>query len=441
MASYWRTPKPGRKIPFIKKSPVENPIMEPSIPTHFRCPISLDLMKDPVTVSTGITYDRHSIETWFEVGNQTCPVTNNVLKSEELIPNHSLRRMIQDWCVANRSLGIERIPTPRIPVTPIQVSELLSEIASASRRGDRARCRELVAKIKALGRESERNWRCIVSGGAGRVLSASFSELAAGSFDNSTSGVLEEILSALAACFPLDEEAHWHIGSPESLNSLVLILNCGDLAGRLNAVLMLKELVSSLDADRINVVADTDGLIEALVKLIEKPISPQTTKASLVTTFYLASSSEMTAVKFVEMGLVSLLLEILVDSDKSMCEKALAVLDGVLESKKGRETASDHSLAVPVLVKKMFRVSDMATGFAVSALWKLCKNYEQERGEGCLVEALQVGAFQKLLLLLQVGCTGTTKEKASELLKLLNGMRGRGECIETVDFKALKRPF
>ncbi|XP_008795339.1 U-box domain-containing protein 21-like [Phoenix dactylifera] len=446
MATTWRALKRGQKIPFVKRSPVGNPFMEPSIPTHFRCPISLDLMKDPVTVSTGITYDRQSIETWFEHGNQTCPVTNMVLKSEDLIPNHSLRRMIQDWCVANRSLGVERIPTPRIPASPAQVAELLSEIASASRRGDHARCRELVGKIKALGRESERNRRCIVSGGAGRVLSASFSELAAGSLESSTSGVLEEILSALAAFSPLDEVARRQLGSPESLKSFVSILNSRDLAGRLNAVLMLKELVSSFDTDRINVVAETEGLIEALVKLIEKPISPQTTKASLVVTFYLLSSrGEKAAMKFVEMGLVSLLLEILVDSDKSMCEKALAVLDGVLKCKKARDTAYDHSLAMPVLVKKMFRVSDMATEFAVSALWKLCRSYNQERGEregeGCLVEALQVGAFQKLLLLLQVGCTGATKGKASELLKLLNGFRGRGECIETVDLKGLKRPF
>lgn len=32
------------------------------VPNHFRCPISLELMKDPVTLSTGITYDRETIE-------------------------------------------------------------------------------------------------------------------------------------------------------------------------------------------------------------------------------------------------------------------------------------------------------------------------------------------------------------------------------------------
>nr|XP_010932523.1 U-box domain-containing protein 21-like [Elaeis guineensis] len=445
MASTLRALKSSPHIPFIKRKPVRNPNIELSIPNHFCCPISLDLMKDPVTASTGITYDRRSIEKWLELRNQNCPVTNQVLKSEELIPNHSLRRMIQDWCVANRSFGIERIPTPRIPVTPIQVSELLSEIASASRRGDRARCSNLVEKIRNLGRESERNRRRIVSGGAGRVLSASFGELASRSFESSTTGELEEILSALASFLPLDEEARWLIGSPESLKSIVLLLRSGDLAARLNAVLVLKELVSSLDTEHVNIVAETEGLIEALVKLIENPISPRTTKASLVASFYLVSSSERTAMRFVEMGMVSLLLEILVDSDKSLCEKALVVLDGLLQSKKGREMAYDHSLTVPILVKKISRVSDMETEFAVSALWKLCKNYKHETGErageGCLMEALQVGAFQKILLLLQVGCNGTTKEKASELLKLLNGLRGWGECIETMDFKGLKRPF
>ncbi|EMS46748.1 hypothetical protein TRIUR3_25626 [Triticum urartu] len=77
---------------------------------------------------------------------------------------------------------------------------------------------------------------------------------------------------------------------------------------------------------------------------------------------------------------------------------------------------------------------------AVSALWRLCKNSPAEGG-GCKAEALQVGAFQKLLLLLQVGCEGATKERASELLRILNGSRDGAECIDTLDFKALKRPF
>ncbi|BAH91587.1 Os02g0215650 [Oryza sativa Japonica Group] len=37
--------------------------MEP--PPLFQCPISMELMEDPVTVATGVTYDRRSMERWF----------------------------------------------------------------------------------------------------------------------------------------------------------------------------------------------------------------------------------------------------------------------------------------------------------------------------------------------------------------------------------------
>lgn len=407
--------------------------LEISIPNHFRCPISLELMKDPVTVSTGITYDRQSIERWMDMGHSMCPVTNQTMHTDhELIPNHIIRRRIQDWCVAHKALGIERIPTPRIPVSPAMASQLLSEIASISQLGDVQSYLELVMRVKALVKESERNRRCFMSSGAGRVFACSFSEFASNT--SKFSGVLEEILSVITAMAPLDEDACWHLSSPESMSFIVYMLQCGDLGRRLNAVVAVKELVSR-SKNAVEIVAETEGLVEALVKLIKEPISPQTTKASLVATYYLVSSAEKTAERFVELGIVSLLLEMLVDSEKSMSEKALAVLDSVLVCEKAKNDAYDNALALPVLVKKMFRISDMATEFAVSAIWKLCK----KGGEECLIEALQVGAFQKLLLLLQVGCSGETKEKATQLLKLMNGSKKKLECIDVMDFRGLKR--
>ena len=96
------------------------------IPYHFRCPISLELMRDPVTVCTGQTYDRASIEAWVSTGNTTCPVTRATLTDFTLIPNHTLRRLIQEWCVANRAFGVERIPTPKQPADPALVRSLLN---------------------------------------------------------------------------------------------------------------------------------------------------------------------------------------------------------------------------------------------------------------------------------------------------------------------------
>ncbi|KAL0375430.1 UNVERIFIED_CONTAM: U-box domain-containing protein 16 [Sesamum radiatum] len=51
---------------------------EVNAPADFRCPISLDLMRDPVVVSTGQTYDRSSITMWIESGHATCPKTEVV---------------------------------------------------------------------------------------------------------------------------------------------------------------------------------------------------------------------------------------------------------------------------------------------------------------------------------------------------------------------------
>ncbi|XP_068658176.1 U-box domain-containing protein 21-like [Aristolochia californica] len=438
MTSTLRILKAGRRN-FIGRGRTTTPAAELTIPTHFRCPISIDLMKDPVTLCTGITYDRQSIETWLDSGNNTCPVTNQVLKSFDQIPNHTIRRMIQDWCVDNRSFGIERIPTPRIPISSAAVSEMLLEISSATRLKEYSLLRESVKKMNRFCRESERDRRCIVTSGAVAVLSAAFDSLAANSFENQTTG-LEEILQVITWMFPLDSEARSYLGSASSLRALQWFLQCGDLTVRRNAVLLLRELLSA-DKRHVDSLSEAEGFAEALIKIIREPICPATTKASLIIAYHLVTSSQNQKItsRFAELGLVSLLLEMIVDSEKSICEKALGVLDGICNSEEGRQAACSHALTIPLLVKKIFRVSDLASEFVVSILWKLGKIY---KGDGrVLIEALQAGAFQKVLLLLQVGCSEKTKEKATDLLKMLNIHRQRGECVDSMDFKQLKRPF
>lgn len=439
MISSWRKIRRSSN----KKEIVSN--MELSIPNHYRCPISLELMKDPVTLSTGITYDRASIETWIEAGNRTCPITNQVLKTLEPIPNHTLRKMIQDWCVDNSSYGIERIPTPRIPVSSHEISEILSRLVAAQQREDARGCQEIIAKIIALAKESERNKRCILENETIGVLASSFEAFSKSSFDHNV-GVLEKILSALTILISsLDGEAKFYLGSNSSLRCMVWLLNSGDLSTRRNAVLVLKHVLSS-DQRKMDEFSDIKESLEGLVKLIKEPICPTTTKASLVIIYNVVLSNkvnEKVVKKFIDMGLVERLLEMLVDSERSICEKALGVLDGICMYNQGREKAYDNALTMPVLVKKILRVSDLATEFSVSVLWNLSKNEKmgEDNGSGSIVlsEALQAGAFQKLLLLLQFGCSERTKEKASDLLKILNLQRDTVECIDTKDFKNLKR--
>lgn len=65
------------------------------IPNEFLCPISQELMQDPVSTSDGHTYERELIEAWLQT-KSTSPITGLPLPSKDLIPNVSLRKLIQD---------------------------------------------------------------------------------------------------------------------------------------------------------------------------------------------------------------------------------------------------------------------------------------------------------------------------------------------------------
>lgn len=412
--------------------------VEIAIPTHFRCPVTLDLMKDPVTLSTGITYDRDSIEKWFESGNNTCPVTKTELTSFDIVPNHSLRKMIQDWCVQHRSYGVERIPTPRIPVTRYEVTDTCNRILSAAQQGDESKCFELVRKIKGWGKESERNKKVIVSNGAPLVLAKVFDSFSRGLIEKNVV-LLEEILEVLTWMRPLSEEGRFvFLGSSNSLSCLVWFLNDQQkISTRQNSSLLLKEM-------NVESLVKIEGIVESLVNMVKVnvEIGSASTKACLSTIFHLVYSSKSRKVileRFVELGLVSILLEILVDAEKGVCEKALGVLNCLCDSKNGVQIAKSNALTLPLVIKKLLRVSELSSSFVVSIVYKICDKAE----ESILIEAIQLGMFQKLLVLLQVGCAESTKEKATELLKLLNGYKSKAECVDSssLDFTHLKKPF
>ncbi|KAK7387365.1 hypothetical protein VNO78_28113 [Psophocarpus tetragonolobus] len=408
--------------------------VEVVIPNHFRCPVSLELMTDPVTLSTGITYDRLSIEKWMDGGNKTCPVTNQVLTTFDITPNHAIRRMIQDWCVQNSSYGIQRIPTPRIPVSSYEVSETCTRILSASQRGEDKSCQELLGKIKVWIRESERNHKSLIAAHAGAVLAYAFDCFSTHLSIDQHVVVLEDILEVITRMIPLGDEGVAKLSSQPSLNSLVWFLEGKDLAARQSAALLLKEV-------SVQELAKVEKVVEPLVKMVREPIGTTSTKACLATIFNLVSSAENRVEigeRFVDLGLVSLLLEVMVDGEKGVCEKALGVLDCICDCQKGKEVVKSNALALPLVIKKLLRVSPLASSFAVSILRKITDKKE----EGLLIEALQVGAFQKLLVMLQVGCDESTKENTTELLKLMNGYRNKADCTDSsMDFKHLKKPF
>ena len=74
----------GNKAPALEPAPAPD-VNEP--PNHILCPITMDVISDPVVAEDGHTYERRAIKTWFKQGNQTSPITRAPLDSTKLIPN------------------------------------------------------------------------------------------------------------------------------------------------------------------------------------------------------------------------------------------------------------------------------------------------------------------------------------------------------------------
>ncbi|MFS8009667.1 putative armadillo-like helical protein [Helianthus anomalus] len=217
------------------------------------------------------------------------------------------------------------------------------------------------------------------------------------------------------------------------------LLSVDDLLLKKSCVLTLKELLST-DQTHVNTFVDIDGVPESLINLTNAPDSHSVKKSSFSVIYHILSTQighNKLSPRFLELGVVELSLEALVEADKGLSEMALGVLDRISDSKEGREKVQKHALSVPLLVKKILRVSSLATDFCVSMLWKFSKN-----GDGnALVEALHVGAFQKLLLMLQVNCGEETKVKATEMLKMMNQYKNKLECFDSGHYKYLRKSY
>ncbi|KAJ0735207.1 putative U box domain, armadillo-like helical, Zinc finger, RING/FYVE/PHD-type [Helianthus annuus] len=139
-----------------------------TIPADFRCPISLDLMRDPVVVSTGQTYDRASITLWIESGHTTCPKTGQTLAHTETIPNLALRNLIVMWCREHRipfestevKENVNGVTTNKtlIEATKMTVSFLLQK-AKASQSLEMAN--RFVSELRALAKTDSNSRACI----------------------------------------------------------------------------------------------------------------------------------------------------------------------------------------------------------------------------------------------------------------------------------------
>jgi hypothetical protein len=73
-----------------------------NVPEGFICPLTQEIMSDPVIDPEGNSYERSAIEEWLNK-NKTSPITRSPLAIGDLIPNRALQTAIEEKC---KELGI-----------------------------------------------------------------------------------------------------------------------------------------------------------------------------------------------------------------------------------------------------------------------------------------------------------------------------------------------
>ncbi|KAM0947419.1 putative U box domain, armadillo-like helical, Zinc finger, RING/FYVE/PHD-type [Dioscorea sansibarensis] len=387
------------------------------VPSYFLCPISLEVMSDPVILSTGITYDRQTIEKWmFTEKHNTCPVTKQPIFDYDFTPNHNLRRLIQAWCATNAAFGVERFPTPRPPVTKTDILSLLNEAKKPEYQIDSLK------KLRMIVLESDRNKHCVESTPGALDFLISIIKKNINSLDSSA---YDEALMILSSIQISAQDLLVLIKNHDDLiHLLTLVMKKSNYQTRVHATLILSSLIEATAPPKL--VALKDELFIEVVKILSDRISAKATKAALKILAELCPLGR-NRVKAAGAHAVSVLVELLLDeSERKTCEITLMVLDQLCGCAEGRAEIVGHAAGIAIISKKVLRLSCVGTEKAVRILHSVSKF---SASPAVLQEMLNVRAVEKLCMLVQVDCGLKTKEKAKEILKLHSRVWRNSPCI------------
>ncbi|KAL1219743.1 U-box domain-containing protein 44 [Cardamine amara subsp. amara] len=78
----------------------------------FICPLTKEVMLDPVTLENGRTFEREAIEKWFKECRDSgkppsCPITHQELSSSDVSPSLALRNTIEEWRSRNDAAKLD----------------------------------------------------------------------------------------------------------------------------------------------------------------------------------------------------------------------------------------------------------------------------------------------------------------------------------------------
>ncbi|XP_065864180.1 E3 ubiquitin-protein ligase PUB23-like [Euphorbia lathyris] len=380
------------------------------VPSLFICPISLQIMKDPVTISTGMTFDRESIQKWlFSYKHITCPLTKQPLSDFTLIPNSNLLRLIESWKIQTPSEDHQR-PCKNDSVIIILVEEMKKQ--PHLQMNSLKKIKTLLIGNKTLS-ISDRD-----------VLFSSIASLIPK--DDSSTMIIDETVSLLCLLKPSDETLK--IVSENGNGNLIRSL-CAIMIKylytqiRIQSALLLNsifEVVDGVFKEELK-----PELFETMTEILKDQNSRKGTTAVLkilIQVLPIGRNKE----KAIKGGLVPVVIELLAESnnERKCSEMMVVVLEIICRKAEGRAAFLGHPMGVAAVSAMILRnpVQYKAIDLLLQIV-RVCKSNEVAQ------EFMEVGAVAKLLMVIQGVCDLKIKLKALKILGFLKGTWKYSPCL------------
>ncbi|KAI9072578.1 hypothetical protein K1719_045465 [Acacia pycnantha] len=400
---------------------------ESEVPQYFVCPISLEIMKDPVTTVAGITYDRDSIEQWLLTATERkCPVTKQPLPhNSALTPNSTLLRLIQAWSSQNNAQnGVIRVPSPKSLLTSIHIDRLISDLQNPHLY------QTTLIKMDAFATHSEINRRCMVEYGVLEPMVSIITQ----NFQEGITNCLEEALRIFRLLWATSSSMpHVKPLFCENLDFIISFLTWAlqiDVTNSVNivneAMPSLKSTIEAADSSLLgNLKVEFFREITRVLKT--RTVSEQAIKSALQVLIETCPLGR-NRMKIVESGAVFELIDLELEKPtKKITELVFNLLTHLCSCADGREQFLQHAGGIAVISKRILRVSNATDDRALHILSLIARH---SSSNDVVLEMLRVGAVSKLCMVMQADCASCLKEKARSILRLHSKTWNNSPCIQ-----------
>ncbi|XP_014502987.1 U-box domain-containing protein 1-like [Vigna radiata var. radiata] len=395
--------------------------MTPNVPDEFRCPITLDLMRDPVIVSSGHTYDRTSIAQWINSGHHTCPKSGQRLIHTALIPNYALKSLVQQWCHDNNVPVNEPSTEGNNHKKKNSKEEAIDHISANKAAADAVKMTAefLVGKLATGSADIQRQaaYELRLLAKTGMVNRSVIAEVGAIPFlvtllGSQDSRIQEHAVTTLFNLSIFDNNKIL-IMAAGAVDSIVEVLESGKtMEARENAAAAIYSL-SMVDELKVHI-GGRPRAIPALVRLLKEGTSiGKKDAASALFNLAVYNPNKVSAVKA---GAVAVLVELLMDDKAGITDDALAVLASLLGCSEGLEEIRNSRALVPLLIDLLRFGSVKGKENSITLLLGLCKEEGEVVARRLLANPRSIPSLQSL------ASDGSlrARRKADALLRLLN---------------------